>query len=456
MAFNNIDQLDLGTLLQIVFSDNVRNQISEDYRDWENVLSSREGNSLAREYRFQFSTDYGPGAIQWANPGTSNRAFPDAQQSSISENIAKFKEINATIDLEYNLWERAQQSPETYAKPLEFEIQNKTIASKRRMAADYYADGTGVAGISSGVPAVASGRIKVSLKTGNSDRGHIGYFEFGDKLKHFNADSTAGAAPTVSSGTFAFWKMEDKNRDTDEVTLSARDAAGAELTVTVAGVVDADHFYRSGQPTIPDLTASIADYGTVTEVMAGLESLAASDGRTIHGITMSGASGATRRDAGGSTLDVSDIQKVLSQTKVRAGQGKYTWKMMCMAPEAHDTLIESRETDRRFQTVQDNERGTSYFAYVHNNDTIETYTSEYCPKSKLYIKPENKSGGGKVLEYRGTDYTTVKAPGGTDFHLKPGASGGHVNNVVSYLQAFGVLVCNHPASIAVVENFKVS
>jgi len=456
MAFNNIDQLDLGTLLQIIFSDNVRNQISEDYRDWENVLMSREGNSLAREYRFQFSTDYGPGAVQYRDPGTSNRSFPDAQQSSISENIAKFKEINTTIDLEYNLWERAQQSPETYAKPLEFEIQNKTIASKRRMAADYYGDGSGVVGKSDGVPAISAGRLVVSVKTGNADRGHVGFFEFGDKLLHYAEDSTAGAAPTVASGTFAYWKVESKDRDQDEVTLSARDAAGAELTVTVAGVADDDHFYRSGQPTIPDLTAPIADYGTLTEVIAGLESLTAADGRTIHGIGMSGASAGTRRDAGGNVLDVSDIQKVMSLTKTIAGQGKYNWKMMCMSPEAHDTLIESRETDRRFQTVQDNKRGTSYFAYVHNNDTIETYTSEYCPKNRLYIKPENKSSSGKVLEYRGTDFSTVKAPGGSDFHLKPGAAGGHVNNVVSYLQAFGVLVCNHPAAIAVIENFKVS
>jgi len=456
MAFSNIDQLDLGTLLKIIFSDNVRNQISEDYRDWDNVLMSREGNSLAREYKFQFSTSYGPSAVQWANPGTSNRAFPDAQQSAISENTALFKEINATIELEQNLWQRAKETPEKYAEPLSFEIENKAIASKRRMAADYYGDGTGVMGKSSGVPAISGGRIVVSLKTANSDRGHVGFFEFGDQLNHYAEDSTAGAAPTVASGTFSHWRVEEKDRDTDEVTLSARDAAGAELTVTVAGVVDDDHFYRSGQPTIPDLSGAIADYGQVTEVMAGLESLTADDGRKIHGITMSGASAGTRRNAGGNTLDVSDIQKVLSKTKTIAGQGKYNWKMMCMSPEAHDTLIESRETDRRFQTITDNKRGTSFFGYQHQNDTIETYTSEYCPKKRLYIKPENKASAGKVLEYRGTDFSTVKVGNNDDFRLKASASGGYVNSVVSYLQAFGVLVCNHPAAIAVIEDFKTS
>ena len=41
-----------------------------------------------------------------------------------------------------------------------------------------------------------------------------------------------------------------------------------------------------------------------------------------------------------------------------------------------------------------------------------------------------------------------------DFHLKPGASGGHVNTVVSYLSSRGVLICKHPAAIAAVENFS--
>jgi len=56
MSFSNIDTLNLGNLLQIVFSDGVRNQISVDFRDFEMVKRAKVGNSVARELRFMFQT----------------------------------------------------------------------------------------------------------------------------------------------------------------------------------------------------------------------------------------------------------------------------------------------------------------------------------------------------------------------------------------------------------------
>ena len=451
MTFNNIDSLQLGNLLQIVFSNGVRNQISEDYRDWEYVSRYRYGNSAARELRFLFQTSFGPSAIQYRDPGTSGRSFPDADQATIAEYTAKFKELNATIELEYNLWDRARKSPEKYAEPLALEIQSKTTASKRRIAADFYGDGTGVIGQALDAGTIASGRVEFNQETANSARGHVGFFEFGDRLTPHNPDGTA-ANPTVSSGTFSYYRVESKDRKNDRVVLSARDASGTELTVTATGITAGDFLYRAGQPTIPDLSGAVSDYGTVTEVMAGLESLAAADGRNIHGITMSGSSAGSRTNASGAALDVKFIQEALSQVKVNVGGDRYSWKMMAMAPESHDSLIESRETDRRFNSWEDNKRGTRVFGYQHENDALEVYSSEYCPKKRIYMLPESK-GGDKVLEYWGSDFETVKAQGMSDFHLKPSASGGHVNTVVSYLSAIGVIVAKHPAAIAVVENF---
>jgi hypothetical protein len=458
MSFNNVDQLNLGNLLQIVFSNGVRNQISQDYRDWEYINRYRIGNTAARELRFMFQTSYGPSAIQYRDPGTSGRSFPAAQQASVSENSAKFKEINATIELEYNLWDRARKSPEKYAEPLALEIQAKTTASKRRIAADLYGDGTGVVGELAAASATANGdgTVTFQLATTNAARGTVGFFEFGDQLLLRAEDGTTSALDTDLATEPASWRVVSKDRDNDKVTLRGLDSSGADVSVASfttqpdAGEV----FYRAGQPTLPDLTAAIADYGTVTEVMAGLASLTAADGRVIHGITMSGSSGGSRTTAAGQPLDVSYIQKALDNVKINVGQDAYSWKMMCMAPEAHASLIESRETDRRFQTVEDNKRGIKYFAYMHGNDTVETYTSEYVPKKKIYMLPEAKSSD-KVLEYWGSDFETVKAQGTGDFHLKPGSGGGHVNTIVSYLSSIGVIVCKHPASIAVVEDFTV-
>jgi hypothetical protein len=450
MSFNNIDNLSLGNLLQIAFSNGVRNQISQDFRDFEMIKRAKVGNSAARELRFMFQRSLGAAAIQYRDPGTSGRSFPDSDQVSLNENIAKFKEINATIELEQNLYARAQQSPEKYAEPLSIELDSKASAAKRRLAADLYGDGSGVVGTITS-QSLSSGSPVVTLTTTNAARGHVGFFEFEDKLVHKAANGGAGTSVTLASGTFSYWRVRDKDRDNSKVTLRAVDTTGAEQSVSSWSPSSGEVFYRNGQPTIPNL-GSISDYGTATEVIAGLESLVANDGRAIHGITMSGAYAGTRRDCGGNPIDVKDIQRVMSKVKNTVGQDRYKWKMMTMAPETLDAMIESRETDRRFTSMEDAARGTKKFVYQHLNDSLECYTTEFCPPKRLYILPEAK-GGDKVIEFHGSDFETIKGEGMNDFHLKPSSSGGYVNTMVSYLQAIGVIICKHPASVAVLENF---
>jgi len=450
MAFSNISNLNLGDFLQIAFSAGVRNQISDDYRDWEQVKMFRVGDPNGRETRFLFQNSYGPAAVQYRNPNFT-AAFPTAQQITTAEHSAVFKELDVTIELEYNLWHRAQKSPAKYAEPLAMEIQSKTTAAKRRMAADFYSDGSGVTGKVSSVADTtgAGGSVAVTLDT--SFFAHVGLFEYGDLLLAYEADGTAATAPTVT-GTFYAWRVKSKDRANDKVTLEAVDASGAVLALTASNLANTDYFYRVGQPTFPDRT-SVADWGSVTEVVPGLESLAASDGRVVHGITMSGQAASSTFDGGATQLDVTMIQAAMDQAKINVGQSSYAWKKMCMAPEAQASLIESRETDRRFQTVEDNKRGIKFFAYVHGNDVLETYTSEYCPKSRIYMIPEARSGQGKVLEYHGTDFEPVRMGGMGEFHLKPSSSGGHERRIVSYMESLGTLICKHPAAIARITNF---
>lgn len=440
MAFQNIDNLQLGNLLQIIFSNGVRNQISQDFRDFEMVKRAKVGSSVARELRFMFQSSFGPSAIQYRDPGTSGRPFPSAQQATVSEYTAKFKEINATIELEYNLWDRARKSPEKYAEPLALEIDSKASAAKRLCARDFYGDGTGVIGEISAATALSGGKTTITLNSTNSSRGHVGFFEYGDLLIAKETDGTDSAtAPDT------IWRVDQKDRENNQVILEL-------VSGTAAAPSAAELLYRYGQPTFPDLSGAVADYGTVSEVMAGLESLVAGDGRTVHGITMSGATAGSRTDAGANPIDVKYIQKAMDKVKIAVGQDRYKWKMMSMAPETHASLIESRETDRRFQTIDDNKRGVKVFAYVHGNDTLECYTSEYVPPKRIYILPEAKSGE-KVLEFHGSDFETVKGQGMSDFNLKPASSGGYVNTMVSYLQSIGVYICKHPAAVAVIENF---
>jgi hypothetical protein len=437
MAVNQFDSLPLGLILQIAFSDGIRNQISTDFRDYEMVKRAKVGNSLARELRFMFQSSLGPAAIQYSDLSTPSRVFPDSQNISIAEYTAKLKELNATIELDYSVFDRARKNPEKYAEPLAAEIDSKMSAAKRQLAKDLYGDGTGVIGTISAASALSSSQTTITLNT--AGRGHVGFFEYGDLLV---AKTLAGAASATA--VTSVWSVTDKVRENNQVVLTL-------VSGTAAAPSAGELLYRVGQTTIPDLSGAVGDYGTLTQVIAGLGSLVANDGRSIHGITMSGVTAGTHYDAGGNPLDVKHVQKLMDKVKLAVGQDRYRWKMLTMAPESHATLIESRETDRRFQTVEDNKRGVKFFAYVHGNDVLECVTSEYVPQNTIYCLPETKAGE-KVLEFHGSDFETVKGQDMTDFHLK--VSGGNYRNaMVSYLQASGVLICKHPASVGVIKNF---
>jgi hypothetical protein len=456
MAISQIENQNLGKFLQIVFSDGVRNQISEDFRDWEYVSKLRQGDPNGRELRFFFQKSFGPAAIQWSgiNPAGS---FPSAQQVTVQENTALYKEINATIEIEYNLWDRARMSPAKYAEPLAVEIQSKATATKRRMSADLYGDGTGVLGTISSV-SIVSGEVRINLDTADTARGHVGFFEFGDRIMAYSTNGVTAQLPTVSSGTPAYFQIEEKVRNGDYIVVSVYDASGVKLTATAAGALSAgDLLYRTGQPTRFDLSSSVtSDYNTITEVMAGLESLCAADSRIIHGITMRGATAGSQYDCSASPLDSVHFQRALSNTKTIVGGGKYRFPMANMAPEAVDALIESRETDRRFMSVTDNKRGVNKFVYVHGEDNVEMNASEFAPKKRIYILPEAKSNKDKVLELWGSDFHAVRPAGqGSEFFLKPASGGGHDRFIRSYLAGIFSLVCKHPAAITVLRNFTV-
>lgn len=459
MSFSNIDLNSYGDLLQIYFTDGIQTQISEDIRDFEMIQRLKVQSPVARSIRFQLLSSFGPASVQYRNPGTAGYAFPKSFAADNNEYEAKLKELMVTMQLEHNVWQRAQLSKEAlYADPLVVEMEAKSTASKRQLGKDTYGDGTGVIGqlpaSAAALTSPASNQLVFQLSTLDSARGHVGFFEFDDILILRDPDATVTALDTNLATEPTYWKVIDINRPQDQVTLQGLDSSFAPVatisSITTQAAIGAV-FYRFDQPTIPDLTASIADYGTVTEVIPGLASLTAADGRVVHGMTMTGALKGSEIDAGANPIDVKYIQQCMDRVKNRVGQSRYKWKMMNMAHETHASLIESRETDRRFISIDDNKRGCKVFAYVHGNDTLECNSSEYVPKKRIYMLPEQK-GGEKVLQYHGTDFLSVKAQGGSDWLMLPG-SGTYINQMAHYLRSVGTLICKHPAAIGVVRNF---
>jgi hypothetical protein len=454
MAVAAISDLALGKFLQISFSEGIRSTISRSFRDWDYVKQQRKGEFDGREVRFMLQTSNGPAAIQYR--GTSQAAFPASQKIGVGEYTAYAKEIDATIEIEYNLWNRARKSPSKYGEPLAREIQSKTVAAKRRLAADMYGDGTGVIATCSSASDTtgAGGYTVVTLSSSDSARGHVGFCEFGDLLLNKNAAGTADNPTT--SGTFYAWRVKAKSRKNNTVTLEAVNSDGTVLDLTASSIDSGDLLYRIGQSTIADLSGSVsADYGTLTEVWPGLETLISSDGRLVWGITMSGAVAGTTLDCDGNPIDVSYLQEGMDNVKIAVGEDEYSWSMLVGSPEAHAAFIESRESDRRFQSVEDNKRGVKKFAYVHGNDVLEMYTSEFCPKKRMYALPKAKDAEGSVLEYWGSDFETVKANDSGAFHLKPHADGGHQRVISTYLEAYACMICKVPPAVLKLHNFTV-
>lgn len=462
MAINNVDQLVLGKLLQITFSKGFRRQLVRDHRDWESVKQMTVGMPGGREHRFMFQVGGGPAAIQYAAIGASG-AFPAAQRSAVEEKVAIFKELNATIEIDYMLFERLKMAPAKYADNLAMELEDKLVYLKRRVAADLYNDGLGVLGTVGAAAltdeGVASGKVGVTLSAAAA-RGHIGWFEYDDLILKASPAGAITAGTEMPTGVHA-WKVVSIDRENNKLVLQAIDSSGNPVVLANAAaslITENDLFYRgtvSASHSRVDLSSAFAgDYGTATEIMAGLGALVANDGRLVHGISMSGVTGSTIKDCGGAPIDVTFIQQALSQVKTAVGQGRYKYSQLLCAPEMLDSLVEGRETDRRFNSIEDSARGVRKFVYQHGEDAVEFVTSEFARKNEAIALPSGKGEESKCVEFIGTDFKTVEAPGSSSkFHLRPTSGGGHEKKLVSYMFGLGVLVNQHPKACLKIKNF---
>ncbi len=352
-----------------------------------------------------------------------------------------------SIEVERSLIAKAMSDMARYGEPLAEELKCKTIGMARMLSAAVFQDGSGRIGTVSSAAVVNTTQLSIVLKTGTDDEGHVGYWEYGDKVK---CVSTAGAAQvcTVASGTQAYFTVANVDRENDTVTLNAYDSSDVLLDVDAANQIGSgDYFVRYGI-TANDFAGTITDYGKFCEAFVGLQSLAEDDGRVVNGLTLSGAIKGTRQSGGGNPIDSTHFQQCLSKVKVAVGEGAYKWTDAIMAPEVMDALVESRETDRRFTTFGDNTRGVNGLGYQHGKDKILFMTDEHCPKKRIYCVPQ-----GDVLQFRGADFEFVRPDGGQKFFLAPTSSGGHYRSVKAYMEGSGLLLCVHPQAIGVIDNF---
>jgi hypothetical protein len=464
MTLKPITDLALGKLLQISFSSGVFDQLSTEHAEFQMVQQMKVASNPVRQHQYMVQTGRGPAGVQFANPGDNTQPFPKPQASKIQEGIATFKEINATVEVDANLLERARQSIDKYGEPLMLEMDGKQVEVKRLIAKMLHGDGTGVVCTSAGAPVeTKSGAnitsILLTIRDNTGDRGGIGNLAYDDLLVVKTSDGSTDRAPTETAGTqFYAWKVSDFSRaglGASTVTLIPVDSSGVAVPdITACNIVAGDVLYRnpSSSAVFPTF-ASISDYGTASEVFPGLESLLANDGRVVNGLTMSGAFSGTRKSGGAGTLDITMLHSLMDNVKVRVGQSAYSWRKAICSPEAAAVLVEARSTDRRFNAATDTDSGVTKFTYSHYKDGIELIISEFCKLNRVWVIPEGKNGK-KVLEARITPIGPIKADGQL-FRMTP-TEAGFYRRLQAHLMGHLSVYATHPAACGVLENFIIS
>jgi len=449
LAINNISDLDLGTFLQIIYSKGIFHQTSRDYSDFDMIKMNNVKVAPGRQYDFQLSTSLAPASTQRRNPGVADREFPQGFKIAHNEYTAVFKEIQTTIEVAGNLLARASETPQKYAELWATQAELSLDGARRVMASEIYRDGTGALGHVAVQATPASGRITVQLVNDRSTANKLsyaGWFEADDIILPINRDGST--ASTLAGATYL--QVVEIDEVANTVLFKGLDASFAEVAITTAP--DANEvLYRFDQQVFPDLDSSF-DYGSVSTPITGYEALAAADGRLVHGMSLEGALAGSQIDAAGAAIDVKFIEQAMNKAKRRVGPTRYSWKKMCTSYGTRSALIESKETDRRFISVKDNDRGSAEFNYIHGETQLRLGASEFCPEDVIWMLPEVRSSGEKVMEYVGDEMKIAKYGNMADFHLKIG-SGQYADTVQQFMRGVNLLLCKHPAAIASIVNF---
>jgi hypothetical protein len=455
MAASKVSDLTLGNFLKIVSQNGVYNQLSESSEMWDYLKKMKAGNPDGRERRFALRQSYGSSAVSFLP--VSGGEYPVAHQGTLVEGIMNWKDYALTIEVERTLIAKALSDMGRYGEPLAEEINAKTIAMSRELAKSLPQDGTGIIGEVSSVSDGGSYAI-ITLRSGNTARGFVGYFEPGDRV--VIANPANGAARNYDTDVApAYWEVKEIDRDNNIVQLQPKNSSHADVAFHSGHTVaDGDSIYRLGIHSDGGLIAKdsivvgTTDLASVSSMWCGLEAYAGviAAGQKVNGITLNGVIKASAKDAGGSPLDVQHFQQLMSKIRIAVGAGRYKYDSAFMSYENLDKLVESREVDRRFNSIQDNKRGVAELGYVAGKDTLIFKPDEFVSHKRIYVLPK-----ADVVQFFGSDFEFVKPDGGQKFFLanSTSSSGGHTRKIRAYMEGSGAINCIHPAAIGVIHNF---
>ncbi len=463
MAIQDSLALTLGDTLTTAFSKGIRDNISKNYKEFEYVQSIKAESDVSgapRDIKYLVLKSYGPSSVQFRDPNASSYAFPAGQQSSQTEAKVVFKEMVSTVPFNQSLWERLLASKDKYvADRLANEVKYKEVSAKRQICIDFYGDGSGALGQVASAALVA-GQAVVTLANTSSSRGFAGNFQYDEQVINYTTAGVAGVAPTLASGTIGWFQVvaRDAKPSTNTVTLQAYDTTGVARAIS-AWVPAAGELLYKYDPVLsttlayPDLT-SVSDWATVSAHLPGLASLVANDGRVVNNLTMSGALASSVFDCGGNQIDIQYIEEAMNEVKNNTGD-EWKFDKLLMNRFTKSSLIEARNTDRRFTVAADNQMSVGSLKQAHEEDMMKFAVTEFCPFNAIYAIPSNALEGKKALSMYGTDFKAARTPDGNSvWHLLPG-SAAYTNLMHMYFRGNLAMVANHPAAMVRISNFTI-
>ena len=453
-AVDQIENIDIHQFLKIYQMNGFTRNLSENSDMWQYISKLKEMDPTARYLKYLLIDELGYGAVQPV--AADGGAYPAARRSNLQEASARYKEWAWTVDVPRVLENKTGSDLMQYAKPLATELDNKQIAYARLKCIELQGDGTGAIGIATAVPTVSSGKLVVTISntSANAGRSSIRWFQEGDLVRAYGPD----ASTVTYDGTLvaAYYKITNVDEDNYQVTLQGYNSSNVAVTADGSNTLAAaDVIYRLGVTAndLGDYDGTTDESENLSENMVGLEGLLNAGGSLVHGIARTGAIKGTRRDLGGVTIDTIHFQRALSKLKVKAGKGRYTYPNAFMNDKTYDTLVEAREVDRRFHSIEDTDRGVKGIGYVHGRDKVEFMPDEFVHEQRIWILPQGKG----ALCYAGSDPKQVKPNGNDPFHLTTSTSGaGYGRDQQTFFEQTGVLLTKHPAACGVIENFAAS
>jgi hypothetical protein len=448
-AINTVGSLDIGTFLKIVSTKGVYTNLPKASELWTYMQKIKSGNPEGREQRWNIVADRGQSAAQFVAAGDEG-AFPAAHRSAPQEAKAYFKEFAATINVPRHLLNKQGSELAAYADSFGYEVEAKMTSIARMLSRALPGNGSGVLGKVSSVSNSGTTSL-VTLSTATADAGfsHINWMEIGEKVLVVAPDSTARRVDTANTAV-SYFKVNSKGRDTDIVTLTAYDSSDAVITPDGGNEIVSGDYIRPLGDAATDLSAIAIDYGLLSLAFAGLESLGADDGRTVHNLTMSGALGGSRLDASADTIDRSHFQSALSLVKERTSGHDYKYDKAFMFTTVYDALIDSWETDRVINSASDTTMGAKgVLGFSHGRDFVEFAPDEFTQKTRIWMPPK-----GDALQYVGTGVDRVSVGGASEFMPTNTTTGTHQRAVNAYVEGSGYLRTTHPAALCCIENFS--